>query len=86
MERNQRRVMVGTVVSDKMDKTITVAVESKRRHKLYNKLVKQTSKYAAHDENNEAKIGDVVQIMGTRPLSKNKRYRLVKIVKEHIEI
>lgn len=86
MERNKRRVMVGTVVSDKMDKTITVAVESKSRHKLYNKLVKKTSKYAAHDENNEAKNGDVVQIMGTRPLSKNKRYRLVKIVKEHIEI
>lgn len=86
MERNSRRVVVGTVVSDKMDKTITVAVQTSSRHKVYNKPVKKTSKFTAHDENNTAKIGDVVEIMGTRPLSKNKRYRLVKIVKEHIEI
>lgn len=86
MDRNKRKVYTGTVVSDKMEKTITVAVESKQRHKLYNKLVKRTKKFTAHDENNTAKMGDVVTIMETRPLSKNKRFRLVQIVKESIEI
>jgi small subunit ribosomal protein S17 len=86
MERNQRKILVGTVVSDKMDKTITVAVESKSRHPLYNKLIKSVKKVSAHDEENIAKTGDVVKIMGTRPTSKTKRFRLVEIVKEHIEI
>jgi small subunit ribosomal protein S17 len=86
MERNRRKVFVGTVVSDKMDKTITVAVESKARHPLYNKLIKRVKKVTAHDEDNVAKKGDVVKIMGTRPMSKTKRFRLVEIVKEHIEI
>jgi small subunit ribosomal protein S17 len=86
MERNRRKVFVGTVVSDKMDKTITVAVESKARHPLYNKLIKRVKKVTAHDEDNTAKKGDVVKIMGTRPMSKTKRFRLVEIVKEHIEI
>ena len=86
MERNRRKVFVGTVVSDKMDKKITVAVESKARHPLYNKLIKRVKKVSAHDEANVAKTGDVVKIMGTRPTSKTKRFRLVEIVKEHIEI
>ena len=86
MERNRRKIFVGTVVSDKMDKTITVAVESKARHPLYNKLIKRVKKVTAHDEDNVAKTGDVVKIMGTRPMSKTKRFRLVEIVKEHIEI
>jgi small subunit ribosomal protein S17 len=86
MERNRRKIFVGTVVSDKMDKTITVAVESKARHPLYNKLIKKVKKVTAHDEDNVAKTGDVVKIMGTRPMSKTKRFRLVEIVKEHIEI
>jgi small subunit ribosomal protein S17 len=86
MERNRRKVYTGTVVSDKMEKTITVAVESKQRHKLYGKQVKRTKKFAAHDENGIAKIGDVVTIMETRPLSKSKRFRLVEVVKESIEI
>ncbi|XMB67670.1 30S ribosomal protein S17 [Mycoplasmatota bacterium zrk1] len=86
MERNQRKVYTGTVVSDKMDKTITVAVESKRKHKLYKKAVKQTKKYTAHDENGVAKMGDIVKIMETRPLSKSKRFRLVEVVEESIEI
>ena len=86
MERNNRKVYTGTVVSDKMEKTITVAVESKQRHKLYGKQVKRTKKFTAHDENNIAKQGDIVTIMETRPLSKNKRFRLVEVVKESIEI
>jgi small subunit ribosomal protein S17 len=86
MERNSRKAIIGTVVSDKADKTITVAVESKARHPLYNKLIKRVKKVTAHDENNQAKTGDVVKIMGTRPLSRTKRFRLVEIVKEHIEI
>jgi small subunit ribosomal protein S17 len=86
MERNRRKVYTGTVVSDKMEKSITVAVESKQRHKLYGKQVKRTKKFTAHDENNTAKLGDVVTIMETRPLSKTKRFRLVEVVKESIEI
>ena len=83
-ERNQRKVYVGRVVSDKMDKTITVAVETYKNHKLYGKRVKYTKKYKAHDENNTAKTGDIVKIMETRPLSRKKRFRLVKIVKKSV--
>ncbi len=85
MERNKRKVYTGTVVSDKMDKTITVAIETSRRHKLYGKAVKRTKKLTAHDENNIAKMGDVVTVMETRPISKLKRFRLVDVVKESIE-
>jgi len=86
MERNKRKVYVGKVVSDKMDKTITVAVEQKVKHKLYKKAVKRTKKFTAHDETNTAKMGDIVRIMETRPLSKNKRFRLIEVVEESIEI
>ena len=82
MERNARKVYRGTVVSDKMDKTITVMVETKKTHPLYGKRVKYSKKFKAHDENNEAKTGDTVQIMETRPLSAKKRFRLVKIVEK----
>ncbi|WDC83143.1 30S ribosomal protein S17 [Caloramator sp. mosi_1] len=80
MERGLRKVRIGRVVSDKMQKTIVVAVEDKVRHPLYGKTVNRTKKFKAHDENNEAKIGDIVKIMETRPLSKDKRWRLVEIV------
>lgn len=80
MERGLRKVRIGRVVSDKMDKTIVVAVEKLVRHPLYGKTVKRTTKFKAHDENNEAKIGDIVKIMETRPLSKEKRWRLVEII------
>ncbi len=79
-ERNLRKVRVGKVVSDKMDKTIVVAIEDSVKHPLYKKIVKRTYKCKAHDENNECKIGDRVRIMETRPLSKDKRWRLVEIV------
>ena len=82
MERNARKVYRGTVVSDKMDKTITVMVETKKTHPLYGKRVKYSKKFKAHDENNEARIGDTVVIMETRPLSATKRFRLVEIVKK----
>ena len=75
-----RKVTVGKVVSNKMDKTITVAVEDSVRHPLYNKIIKRTVKKTVHDENNECNIGDRVRIMETRPLSKNKRWRLVEII------
>ncbi len=78
-ERNLRKTRVGEVVSDKMDKTIVVAVKDNVRHPLYGKIVKKTYKLKAHDENNEAKIGDTVRVMETRPLSKEKRWRLVEI-------
>lgn len=81
-ERNTRKVRTGVVVSDKMDKTIVVAVERTMRHPLYGKTIKRTKKFKAHDENNECKIGDVVKIMETRPLSHDKRWRLVEIVKK----
>ena len=81
-ERNLRKTVVGKVVSDKMDKTIVVAVEDSVKHPLYNKIVKRTIKFKAHDENNEAGIGDTVRIMETRPLSKDKRWRLVEIVEK----
>ena len=86
MERNTRKVLVGTVVSSTNDKTITVKVETHRRHPLYSKRIEYSKKYTAHDENNEAKVGDVVEIMETRPLSKTKRYRLVKIVQSAVII
>lgn len=82
MERNARKVYRGTVVSDKMDKTITVMVETKKTHQLYGKRVKYSKKFKAHDENNEARIGDKVVIMETRPLSATKRFRLVEIVEK----
>ncbi|AVX21798.1 MAG: 30S ribosomal protein S17 [Bacillota bacterium] len=80
MERNSRKVRIGTVVSDKMDKTVVVAVESMFRHPLYGKTVKQTKKFKAHDEENACRIGDRVKIMETRPLSKDKRWRVVEIL------
>jgi small subunit ribosomal protein S17 len=80
--KNQRKVRTGVVVSDKMDKTITVAVERLMRHPLYGKTIKRTKKFKAHDENNECKVGDIVTIMETRPLSRDKRWRLVKIVRK----
>ncbi|EFA90075.1 MULTISPECIES: 30S ribosomal protein S17 [Peptoniphilus] len=82
MERNMRKTIVGSVVSDKMDKTIVVAVESFKTHPIYKKRYKNTKKYKAHDENNECGIGDKVRIMETRPLSKDKRFRLVKIIEK----
>ncbi|WP_088106052.1 30S ribosomal protein S17 [Halalkalibacter urbisdiaboli] len=86
MERNQRKVYTGRVVSDKMDKTITVLVETYKKDRLYGKRVKYSKKFKAHDEENSAKIGDVVKIMETRPLSKDKRFRLVEIVEEAVII
>ncbi|MCI9022222.1 MAG: 30S ribosomal protein S17 [Eubacterium sp.] len=80
VERNLRKTRVGVVVSDKMQKTIVVAVKDNVRHKLYNKIVKKTYKLKAHDENNDCRIGDTVRVMETRPLSKQKRWRLVEIV------
>ena len=81
-ERNLRKTRTGKVVSNKMDKTIVVAVEDNVKHPLYNKIVKRTYKLKAHDENNEARIGDTVVIMETRPLSATKRFRLVEIVEK----
>lgn len=86
MERNQRKVYIGRVVSDKMDKTITVLVETYKKDRLYGKRVKYSKKYKAHDENNSAKTGDIVKIMETRPLSKDKRFRLVEVVEEAVII
>jgi small subunit ribosomal protein S17 len=81
-ERNRRKVKVGTVVSDKMDKTVVVAIEDFVRHPLYGKAVKRTKKVKAHDEMNECRIGDRIRIMETRPISKQKRWRLVEIVEK----
>ena len=81
-ERNLRKTRTGKVVSDKMDKTIVVAVEDHVKHPLYKKIVKRTYKLKAHDENNECKVGDTVQVMETRPLSKDKRWRLVEIMEK----
>jgi len=80
LERGSRKVRVGKVVSDKMDKTIVVAVERSTRHPLYGKIIRKTKKYKVHDEENACRIGDKVRIMETRPLSKDKRWRLVEIV------
>ena len=86
MERNSRKVYVGKVVSAKNEKTITVLVETYRKHPLYGKRVKYSKKFRAHDELNTAKEGDIVEIMETRPLSATKRFRLVKIVQEAVII
>ena len=83
-ERNLRKVMVGTVTSDKMDKTVVVSVETNVKHPMYNKIVKRTYKLKAHDENNECKMGDKVKVMETRPLSKDKRWRVVEVVEKAI--
>ena len=82
MERNLRKTRVGVVVSDKMDKTIVVAVKDSVQHPLYKKILKRTKKYKAHDENNEAGIGDRVEIMETRKISKDVNWRLVKIIEK----
>lgn len=81
-ERNNRKIRVGVVTSDKMDKTIVVAVKDSVQHPLYKKIMKRTVKFKAHDENNECKIGDRVEIMETRPLSAQKRWRLVQILEK----
>jgi len=80
VERGSRKVRIGRIVSDKMNKTAVVAVEAFVRHPLYGKAVKRTKKFKAHDENNECKIGDKVRIMETRPLSKDKRWRVAEII------
>ena len=82
MERNLRKERIGVVVSNKMDKTIIVAVERKEKHPLYGKFVKKTTKFVAEDEKNECGVGDTVRIMETRPLSKTKRWRLGEIVEK----
>ena len=82
MERNDRKVMIGTVVSDKMDKTVVVAIEDNVRHPLYKKIVKKTTRRKAHDENNSCGVGDRVCIMETRPLSKEKRWRVERIIEK----
>lgn len=82
MERNLRKTRIGKVVSDKMNKTIVVAVIDNVKHPLYNKIVKRTYKLKAHDENNECNIGDRVKVMETRPLSKDKRWRLVEVIEK----
>ena len=82
MERNLRKTRVGFVTSDKMDKTVVVSVKDKVRHPLYKKIVNRTIKLKAHDENNECGIGDRVKVMETRPLSKDKRWRLVSIIEK----
>lgn len=79
-QRGNRKVRIGTVTSNKMEKTITVLVETVKQHPLYKKTIRTSKKYKAHDENNEAKIGDVVRIMESRPLSKDKRWRLIEVV------
>ena len=82
VRRNRRKTKVGIVVSDKMDKTVVVAIEDFVRHSLYGKAMKRTKKFKAHDENNDCSIGDKVRIMETRPLSKDKRWRLVSIIEK----
>ena len=83
-ERNLRKVMIGTVVSDKMDKTVVVTIETAVKHPMYKKIVKRTYKLKAHDEENSCKVGDTVKVMETRPLSKEKRWRLVEIVEKAV--
>lgn len=85
-ERNARKTYRGRVVSDKMEKTITVAVETTKMHPVYGKRIKYTKKYKVRDENNEAKMGDYVEIMETRPLSKTVRFRLIKVVEKSVII
>jgi len=86
VERAMRKVRIGSVVSDKMDKTVVVAVEDRVRHPLYGKTVKHTKKFKAHDEENACRIGDTVKIMETRPLSKDKRWRVVEILERQEQI
>jgi small subunit ribosomal protein S17 len=81
-ERGERKMRTGVVVSDRMDKTVIVRIESQKRHPLYGKTVRRTSRLAAHDEANQAHVGDVVRLMETRPLSKSKRWRVVEIVEK----
>jgi len=81
-ERNLRKVMIGTVTSDKMDKTVVVSVQTNVKHSIYKKIVKRTYKLKAHDEENQCKIGDKVKVMETRPLSKDKRWRVVEILEK----
>ena len=83
-EKNLRKTMVGKVISDKMDKTVVVAVETSVKHSVYNKIMKRTYKLKAHDKENECKIGDTVKVMETRPLSKDKRWRVVEIMQKAI--
>ena len=83
--RNQRKTRIGRVVSDKMDKTVVVAVETSVRHPLYGRIVKRTKKFKAHDEHNECRVGDSVRMMETRPLSKEKRWRVAEIIERGIE-
>lgn len=85
-ERNLRKVRFGKVVSDKMEKTVVIAVENKTRHPLYGKTVRHTKKYKAHDEENTCRIGDEVKIMETRPLSKDKRWRVVEVLRRAEQI
>ncbi len=80
--RGNRKVRIGTVTSDKMEKTITVSVETVKQHPLYKKTINTSKKYKVHDENNDAKTGDVVRIMETRPISKDKRWRLIEVVRK----
>lgn len=80
--RGNRKARIGTVVSDKMDKTVVVAVETRVKHRLYGKIIKRTTKFKAHDENNECRIGDKVKIMETRPLSKDKCWRVVNVLEK----
>ena len=82
--RNNRKEIVGKVVSDKRDKTITLVVERKIKHPLYGKVMKKSKKFQAHDENNECKTGDIVKVMETRPLSKTKRWRLIEVLEKAI--
>ncbi len=84
-ERNLRKVMIGTVTSNKMDKTIVVSVETSVKHPIYGKIVKRTYKLKAHDEENQCQIGDKVKVMETRPLSKDKRWRLVEVVEKAVK-
>ncbi len=83
-KRNLRKVMIGTVTSDKMDKTVVVAVQTSVKHPMYKKIVKRTYKLKAHDEENACKVGDKVKVMETRPLSKDKRWRVVEIVEKAV--
>ncbi|GEQ33020.1 30S ribosomal protein S17 [Marinilactibacillus psychrotolerans] len=85
-ERNERKVYQGRVVSDKMDKTIVVEISTQKQHRKYQKRMKYSTKFKAHDENNVAKAGDVVRIMETRPLSKDKRFRLLEVVEESVSL
>jgi len=83
-ERNLRKVMIGTVTSDKMDKTVVVSVENSVKHPIYGKIVKRTYKLKAHDEENTCKVGDKVKVMETRPLSKDKRWRVVEVIEKAV--